>query len=108
MRKKATRTPSTAFAQIGIDNLTILLHRQRGELLTGIAKTINLPDTQGGTMFDDEIIYKWLQLAMKHSGGNDSVWLEMLYAVACAVISIAMSAYNQMVYTRYLVTGCWE
>jgi hypothetical protein len=32
----------------------------------------------------------------------------MLYAVACAVISIAMSAYNLMVYTRYSATGEWD
>jgi len=59
-------------------------------------------------MFNDERIYKWLQLAMKHSGGNDSGWLEMIYAVACAVISIAMSNYNLMLYARYSATGRWE
>ncbi len=59
-------------------------------------------------MYHDDRINQGLQLAMKHSGGNDSGWLEMLYAVAGVVISIAMSNYNQMVYTRFSATGRWE
>ncbi len=59
-------------------------------------------------MFAEERIDRWLETAIKHSGGNRGGWMEMLHAVACALISIAMSNYNQMVYTRFSATGRWE
>ncbi|HQA29558.1 MAG TPA: hypothetical protein PLA02_10145 [Brevefilum fermentans] len=57
-------------------------------------------------MFRDEQIIKWLNEAMDNSGGFPG--MRMLYSAACSLISLAMTAYNQMVYTRFSVTGRWE